>query len=352
MTDYPLGIPPSTQQLDTILQYNPTGRKGAAKKLLPVIEEEMLKHGKVNGKDYLIVFSSPDDNVTMQQSARIAEMGYKKVIIGGGDGMQHICLNGLLMAQVSKYPAICPWPMGTACDVSQSLGIKYTPRKVRKKHVAAWVNTYATGKETPMDLLEIDGRVWSADAISFGLEPDVLQHRVKNKDNYPWPFNKPFIDYLPSIAKKWPQLHKGKILPQMGTKATISVEGEEGLLTFRKTVYSASVQNTPVYAGHFRFPADYQDGEGDLILVTNPADFAGEIATQGIKKLVGLLDVKGLAVKGIDALIKNCYHVRGREFHFEFDREVPLQIDGEPAGKIQDCTIKSYKAKVNMIVNQ
>lgn len=338
------GIQPARGELRTALLFNPSARKGAAKKYLDTAKQILAQRGMEEDKQYVVVHTLPNGK-TVDQARVIAEAGYEKLVIGGGDGTHFEGLNGIALSKGNK-PAVCLWPLGTSCDVPQSVGMAYTLGEIDDWYIGKWVNTLVDGVEKPLDMLSIDAdnlerRLMSADAISFGIEPDILQDRVKHKDDYPWPFNLPKIDYGPSILKK---------LGQFGTRAQIKIECGEGRRTvLNGNVYGASIQNTQIYAGSFILNEEinWQDGLGDLFVFSNLGAYLQELAKQGIKNMLRKVDKAALHT--FDRVFQHGTHITGKEFGFDFENEVYMQIDGEPFGKTHSCLIRSHPAEVNVI---
>ena len=343
-SELPYGIKPAQGELQTAFLYNIHSRKGKSEKYLEIVKHILAQRGMEEGKHYLVVHTLPEGK-TIEQARLIAEAGYKKMAIGSGDGGIFEGLNGIVLSR-SRRPAVLFLPVGTSCDVAQSVGMAYTLDEIDDTYIRKWVDTLVNGVTKPLDLLSIESdnlerKLMSADAISFGIEPDILQDRVKHKDDYPWPFNQPRMDYGPSIFKK---------LLQFGTKAKIEIERSEGYLTtLNQNVYGASIQNTQVYAGSFVLGEgiNWQDGLGDLFVFSNLGSYLQELAKQSIKKLLRKTDEN--ALRDFDTAVQHGIHVTGKEFRFNFEKEVHLQIDGEPFGKTSSCVIRSHPAEVRVI---
>ena len=340
------GIPLAQGELTTAIVYNLFSRKGAAKRYLDTAKQMLARRGLEEGRHYVIVQTLPEGK-TIDQARVVAEAGYKKVVFGGGDGTHFEGLNGITLSGKGR-PAACLWPLGTSCDGPQSVGMAYADplEEIKDSYIQKWVDTLVDGVEKPLDLLSVEAdhlerRLMSADAISFGVEPDILEDRVKHKDDYPWPFNLPKIDYGPSILKK---------ILQFGTEAEITIRRGEGYYTVLKdTVYGASVQNTQVYAGSFILSEkiDWQDGLGDLFVFSNVGSYLQELAKQGIKNMLRSVDKEALHT--FDELFQHGTHIVGEEFRFDFKSEVCMQVDGEPLGKTRSCIVRSHPAEVRVI---
>ena|SRR3989344_6410875 len=338
------GILPAQGELRTAVLYNLSSRKGAAEGYLDTAKKMLAQRGMEEDKQYIVVHTLPNGK-TVDQAKTIAEAGYEKLVIVGGDGSHFEGLNGIALSRGDR-PAVCLWPLGTSCDVPQSVGMAYTLGQISDEYIGRWVDTLVNGVTEPLDLLSIEAdslerKLMSADAISFGIEPDILQDRVIHKDVYSWPFNLPKVDYFPSILKK---------LVQFGTQAEIAIQRGEGYHTvLKQNVYGASIQNTQIYAGSFVLGEgiDWQDGLGDLFVFSNFGSYLLELAKQGIKNTLRKRDQE--ALRSFDAAIQHGTHITGEEFRFDFKREVYLQIDGEPFGKTRSCVVRSHPAEVKVI---
>lgn len=104
----------------TIIIANPAARKGAARLLIPKVEQRLRQYGL----DFDLVYTGrPWHAATLAQEA--ATNGYDQVVAAGGDGTFNEVLNGLMLAQRNspKKPAVGMLCIGRGNDFAFGAGI-------------------------------------------------------------------------------------------------------------------------------------------------------------------------------------------------------------------------------------
>jgi diacylglycerol kinase family enzyme len=142
------------------------GRLGRA--VAAFVLESLERRGLVLDRDFRIEFTRPGEVV--RQAAEAA--GRAPVVVAvGGDGTILETIRGLVAS--GRDATLGVIPLGTGNDFSRTLGL-YRPIGPRSRRAVDRIcEVILRGNRTPVDLLEINGRLLFASYFSFGVDAKV-----------------------------------------------------------------------------------------------------------------------------------------------------------------------------------
>ncbi|MFH1582551.1 MAG: diacylglycerol kinase family protein [bacterium] len=197
---------------------------------------------EVHDKRIEIICSSQNGNNSIENLAKKAKKkGYSRIIVAGGDGTVHKCVNGLAKGQIPLGII----PLGTGNDFSKGNGIP------QEREKAFWVAVY--GKEVSVDLGMVDGILF-VNVVSFGFDAQIVRMIPELKKN---------LSFLPK---------KGLYLIALLKKLFLSMDFPEIMINNQKgeRVLGLVVTNGPHYGGgKFKIApkASFTDGLLDVCLI-------------------------------------------------------------------------------------
>ncbi len=283
---------------------NPTSGKGKSLRFVPVIEN----YFKNSDKEYEIIYTEYPKHAT-----EIAA-GYKEednvILYGvGGDGTTKEILDGIdLSVRLGVIPG------GTGNDFFKSID---TNKRTDEEIVKASIE----GEDVDLDFGLFNGKNRFLNISSFGLDAaiNVYANDVAKKKKTIIPDK--FI-YFYSIFKAGlrPKRYHFKM----------TVDGR----VYEEETIMVAVSNGQFYGGMFNaFPdANLTDGIFDICYI-RPLSLA---------RLISLI---GKYAKGTHGSEKECCCFIGTDVHVEFDREIPVQIDGENLS-VKEARIEMNKGKL------
>ncbi len=283
---------------------NPTSGKGKSLRFVPVIEN----YFKNSDKEYEIIYTEYPKHAT-EIAARYTEEDNVILYGVGGDGTTKEILDGIdLSVRLGVIPG------GTGNDFFKSITIdKKTDEEIVKASVE--------GEDVYLDFGLLNGTSRFLNIASFGLDAaiNVYANDVAKKKKTIIPDK--FI-YFYSIFKAGlnPKRYRFKM----------TVDGK----VYEEETILVAVSNGRFYGGMFNaFPdANLDDGIFDLCIISP-------------MRLITLIGLIGKYAKGTHQKEKECNCFTGTEVYIEFDREIPVQIDGENK-LVKEARIEMNKGKL------
>ncbi|MGI6608737.1 MAG: diacylglycerol/lipid kinase family protein [Erysipelotrichaceae bacterium] len=267
---------------------NPTSGKGKSLRFVPLIEN----YFKNNDKKYEIIYTEYPKHATEIAKRYTAEDNV--ILYGvGGDGTTKEILDGI---DLSVRLGVIPGDTGN--DFFKSIDTdKRTDEEILKASIE--------GEDINLDFGLFNGQSRFLNIASFGLDAaiNVYANEVAKKKKTIIPDK--FI-YFYSIFKAGlkPERYHFKM----------TVDGK----VYEEETILVAVSNGRFYGGMFNaFPdANLDDGIFDLCY----------FRPMKLSTMIGLI---GKYAKGTHKNEKECTCFTGKEVYIEFDREIPVQIDGE-----------------------
>lgn len=266
------------------LIFNPKARSQRGQRALHFLMEHATRFA-------LYATSSAEE--AREIAAAFARVGEPVVIAAGGDGTLNAVVQGLAGSQT----ALGVLPAGTMNVFARELGIPFHDLK------KAW-EVVEAGHIREIDLFEANGKPF-VQMAGVGFDAMVIEETTWESKKMLGP-----LAYLLAAVRVL-----GEKPPRM---LVVDEEGrkEEGVAVL--------AGNGTLYGGQFKLfhRADNQDRKMD-VLVFKEAGY----------KLV-LESLKGLALGGMDG-VHTVSYLQARRIEVLPDREVPLQVDGELAGRAE-----------------
>lgn len=241
-------------------------------------------------------------------AAKLAEDGEPIVVAAGGDGT----LNAVVQGLAGTHTALGVLPAGTMNVFARELGLP--PNNLKKA-----LQILEEGFSKEVDLFEANGRAF-VQMAGIGFDAQVIEETS-------WEQKKLFgpMAYVMSAMKVL-----GDHPPRL---RIISEEGqvEEG--------FCALAGNGSLYGGQVKLfrKADHSDDMLDMLVFTEA----------GFKLIRD--SVMGIATGGIDAGNSSVKYMQSSSFQVECDREVPMEVDGEYIGRVQDVSLIPAKRKLRVV---
>ena len=280
------------RQGKTLLIVNPAAKRGhgaeAGRAALRALRAEL-------GARAIDVVHTDKPRHAVEISADAA--GYQTVVAGGGDGIIHEAVNGLMRIPEADRPAFGVIPVGSGNDYARSIGM---PLKLD-----AAIAALIAAQPQPTDIGSCNGEFFD-ETLSFGLDAGVALGTVA------WRSRLHIAGAPLYLASGIDQMlnHLDAFRFHAKLDGGRAHEGE---------LIMATVQIGPTYGGGFHVCPDalIDDGVFDICYASP----------------VGLLRAAQLFLGA-----KNGKHVGAPEIHFaqakaihlEFDARPPVQMDGEP----------------------
>ncbi len=267
---------------------NPTSGKGKSLRFVPLIEN----YFKNSEEEYEIIYTEYPKHAT-EIAARYTEKDDVILYSVGGDGTATEILDGLDLSV--RFGVV---PGGTGNDFLKSIDVeKRTDEEILKASIE--------GEDIDIDFGLLNGKSRILNIVSFGLDAtiNVYANEVAKKKKTIIPDK--FI-YFYSIFKAGlnPKRYHFKM----------TVDGK----VYEEETIMVAVSNGKFYGGMFNaFPdANITDGIFDICYVR----------PMSLPRMIGLI---GKYAKGTHQNESVCNCFTGKEVYIEFDREIPVQLDGE-----------------------
>ncbi|KAB7668803.1 diacylglycerol/lipid kinase family protein [Bacillus sp. B1-b2] len=237
---------------------------------------------------------------------------FEIVIVLGGDGTIHECINGL--AKLEKRPVLAILPGGTCNDFTRVLNIS--------QNIQLAVEEIVNGKEEMVDLVQVGEDVYFLNFWGIGLVAEAatsMSTEEKNKlgkASY-------FLNALRTIQSQKP------------IEMTITTDGEnwsgEAVMVLISNGNSIASYNLPFST------IQWNDGLLDVFIIKN-ANF---------KLMKGMIALKN---ENADAAIKEeILYFQGKDIQIETKEEVAVDMDGEVYTQTPS-TLKVLPRYITMIV--
>ena len=246
----------------------------------------------------------------------LASTGYDALIACGGDGLFHELLQGLMRLPRSDRPFFGVLPCGNGNDFARTVGMPFGDVP------SAW-QALSDARLAPYDIGACNGEFF-LQTLSFGLDAAIAlgtqERRVRTGHQGTRLFLEEGVDQL---------LHHRDVFH-------VAIEAQSsgsGVFAVRyEDVHLMAVQLGPTYGGGFAICPDAapDDGLFDVCLCR---------ATLGFARAASLfLLAKGGHHRGVSSHLA---FFRAPALRISFDREPPVQIDGEPAhGTVFDVRVE------------
>jgi diacylglycerol kinase family enzyme len=315
-----------------LLVGNPSAQSGHAARSIARAAELL----GASGIETVVVHSEPEGRTPAVVSAAIAKHGPDLVCALGGDGTFNEVARGLLAS--GRDVPMGLFPMGTANDQGKSFGIAAGPANLEAQAaiiVAGFVQRIDVGDARA----KIDGRVVGEarffDSASFGLAPDVLAARNRDRRNVA---NVPLL----SMLYRDQSVYVGAALERMLSSLVEPMPFDAVIETDRFDVTRTQltdlvIKATPIFAGEWVLErrAEPDDGLFELITVASRREWlervVGDLALNPFRP-VSLGSALGVPIPGLS----RPEHQAASRFSLSFYRPgrelVASQIDGEESG--------------------
>lgn len=327
---FPPGSAFATMRGSVLVVVNPAAQNGEGARAAAWLRERAQADGET---DRIGVVETERPGHAAELARRAGERGVSAVVACGGDGVFHEALQGLMAAPRSARPAFGVLPCGNGNDFARTVGMP------RTGVADAW-RALQDASPRAFDVGVCNGEFF-LQTLSFGVDAAIAlgtrQLRERTGREGTRLFLEEGVDQL---------LHHRDVfectlrLPDAEGVSTFPDAGGAPSRTVRAQVHLMAVQLGPTYGGGFAVcpGARPDDGAFDVCLCRAPLGFVH----------AGFLFL----------LAKNGRHQRfTREFSFyrapslrvEFDREPPVQIDGEPLhGAVFD--VRTVPAALDVLV--
>ncbi|MGH2379247.1 MAG: diacylglycerol/lipid kinase family protein [Candidatus Limnocylindria bacterium] len=267
---------------------NPVAGQGGGARVLRYLAAEFERAGMP-----LEVAVTPGPGEAARLAAGAVDEGYLTILAVGGDGTANEVANGIIGSRAS----LALYPVGVGNDLARSLGY---PRGRRLRDLARWLASEAAPRA--IDVGEVNGRLF-LNAAGVGIDGHVAE-RVRASARIVGDRLGYFVGSLASIATYRPQ------------PMEVRIDGETRMGRFLAVVAS----NGRHFGGGMQ-PAPralLDDGWLDVTV-------AGEVGRLGSIAALARL-YSGRHENGTTIVTR-----RAREVEIELERELPVQIDGEPS---------------------
>lgn len=289
---------------DAEVIFNPAGRGGAARPLLP----ELARHFGAIGIP-IRETRSPGDEERLAQEAIARHV--TTIIAAGGDGTCSNVANAILRAGSTCRLAVVP--AGTGNDFAKTLG-------VRKSSVAEIVRLVLRGQSTPIDVGCLEGRYF-INSCGFGFDASVLKatHHVK--------FLKGDALYIYAALRQ--------LLSYRGFPVTVDGSADDGT----NELLMATVSNGRFLGGSFHIApqASVRDGVLDVCLVRDANVF------QRVRLFAS-------AFRGTHGRLASVTMFQTQGISLEFRSPPAIELDGElRQAESRQVTIECLPRALNVI---
>ena len=149
--------------MSTAILYNPAAGRGRARSAIARIATEVRR----DFRDVeMFATEGPGDGKRL--GLHIAEQGFERLIVVGGDGSVHDAANGVLQAPEAKRPLVTVIPVGTGNDFAKLAGTYgHSPREAVRRLVH--------GTPAKFDVGDAWGEVF-VNSLGVGLDHEVPYH--------------------------------------------------------------------------------------------------------------------------------------------------------------------------------
>jgi YegS/Rv2252/BmrU family lipid kinase len=245
----------------------------------------------------------------------------RAVIAAGGDGTVSEVVN-----RTAPNTPVAVLPLGTENLLAKYLGIRQDVDQIR--------HLIGRGASVQLDAGRAGQRIFLLMA-GCGFDAEVVRrlHQERSGNIHHLSYAKPIIDSIRSY--EYPEL-RVFCEPPAGAADTSQAQGDQPYFTARWVF----VVNLPRYAAGLQIVPDAVGADGLLDVCT----FKGGSLFSGLRYLAGIL-------LGQHRSWDDCITHQTRKLRIESDGDVPLQLDGDPAGCLP-VEIESLPRRVRLIVSE
>lgn len=281
------------------LIFNPSARSQRGRRTLRFL----MSHAQ-----WFALYASRSAEDATHLAAKLAEDGEPIVVAAGGDGT----LNAVVQGLAGTNTALGVLPAGTMNVFARELGLP--PNNLKKA-----LKILEDGFVKEVDLFEANGRAF-VQMAGIGFDAQVIEETSWEQKKILGP-----MAYVLSAMK---------VLSEKPPKMRITCDDgrvEEG--------FCALAGNGSLYGGQVKLfrKADHADDMLDMLVFT-------EAGYKLIKD-----SVKGLATGAIDAGNSSVKYLQSESFEVQCDREVPIEVDGEYTGRVENISLVPAKRKLKVI---
>ncbi|MDG0993677.1 MAG: diacylglycerol kinase family lipid kinase [Akkermansiaceae bacterium] len=281
------------------LIFNPSARSQKARRTLRFL----MAHAQ-----WFALYASRSAEDAMELAAGFAEAGEPIVVTAGGDGT----INAVIQGLAGSSTALAVLPAGTMNVFARELGL---PLNSLKKALTV----LEEGHIREVDLFEANGHAF-VQMAGVGFDAQVIEETS-------WETKKifgPMAYLLAAVKVLGDKPPKMRIICEDGTE-------EEGVCML--------AGNGSLYGGQIKLfrKADNNDDMLDALVFT----------AAGYKLLLD--SVKGIATGAIDAGNSSVKYLQGKSFRVISDCEVPVEVDGELIGRINEVDLLPARRKLRVV---
>ncbi len=254
-----------------------------------------------------------------QAAPSAAGLPVRAVVAAGGDGTVAEVVN-----RTTPDTPVAVLPLGTENLLAKYLGIQQDVEQIR--------HLIGRGASVQLDAGRAGQRVFLLMA-GCGFDAEVVRrlHQERSGNIHHLSYAKPIIDSIRTY--QYPEL-RVYCEPSVGASDGNQPQVEQPYLSARWVF----VVNLPRYAAGLKIVPDAVGTDGLLDVCT----FKGGSLLSGLRYLAGVL-------LGQHQSWDDCITQRTRKLRIESDGDVPVQLDGDPAGRLP-MEMESLPARVRLIV--
>lgn len=223
-------------------------------------------------------------------AAEAARAGFSPIVVAGGDGAMNEVINGLAQVQSGRLGPVGVFPLGTANDFADMIGL---PRDFGEA-----ARAIKAGKTKTVDLGRVNGRYFDNNS-AIGLEPTVTLQNMR-------------LTWLRGTIR---YLVAAVMVVMRAPKWDAKLEWDDG--RYEGSVALVTIGNTRRTGGFFMTPEAISD-DGLLDIVYAPG--------MGQGRLFQLLP---MALKGTHVNEPEVKMIRSRRLNIRTAQPTPLHTDGE-----------------------
>ena len=302
--------------------------------LLVIVNPAALRGDAAAGFAQLRAALSPDAAVVREtvgdgaDAARVgdwlASLRPRAVVAAGGDGTLRTVACALMQLPPHDRPALGLAPLGTANNVARSLGLARLGRDAAAVRAAAAVLLGATTR--PLDVGRANG-AWFVGSCAAGMDAAILADR--NRWRARW--------RLGPILGGYPLYLLACAVGLARHRATVAELSHDGDPPVAQALHNLLILNTALYAGEFRFDAaDHSaDGRLDVHAFADAGAYVRGFVTAWRRQLCAAVPPPPLR--------------RVATLSARFTAPIPLQLDGEEAGRVESLTIEVVPAALRIL---
>jgi len=287
----------------TLVIVNPRSRGGRTGRLWPGLERRL--------RNILGSFDwEPTGGVRDAEriAAEAARAGIERIVVAGGDGTLSEVVTGLMTAGLAGHVEVGLLPLGTGGDFARTLGIARDPEAAARQLVGAKPRPVDAGRVRFVGRDGEPAETCFVNTATYGISGLVVDLVERAATKVPGP-----LAFLVGTLRALAQY---RVRP-----VRITVDGE---LTFEGPLVLATASNGQWFGGgmHLAPRARVDDGLLDVVVVPEMP------VASLLRRLPRLYRGTHIGVEGVS-------YRQGRVVEVEpLEGDVPIEIDGEPLGRL------------------